>query len=610
VIPFRARWRQLAADLTATVRLVWSASPGWLSLILFLSLLLALVPAATLWVGKLLLDEVARAVTGGFQNSDLAYRRLATLLALQVGIAVVSSLLQTIYGASRELLGDTLQNRISLRILDKAAALDVESFENAETYDALRNAYNEVGSRPLGVMFQLIGIAQAVITLASIGSLMARLGWQVLPLVLAASIPGVIVSSRFGAEGYRVMRRRATDARHQNYLGSLLTSDALVKEVRLFGFERYLLQGWQEYYKKFREQFVSLLGRRSAWGLTATLGSALLIASATLSVLRRAAQGTITVGDFSLFVGGIVQIQSQFTGLLNSVTGIYESLLYMRNLFEFLELPSRNLDEGEAWRGPINSIEFERVSFRYPLTDRDVLSGVSFAVNRGQALALVGENGAGKTTVVKLVTRLFEPTSGRILLNGMDATRFSPRSVQREMSIIFQDYGQYQMTARENIALSRTDKLHEDAAIQTAGEKSGATEVVNDLPDRYETMLGRLFPGGRQLSGGQWQRLALARLYFRPASVQIFDEPTAALDAMAEAAMIDRLREHGRDRITLLISHRFSTVRLAERIVVLHEGGVVESGSHEELLGQRGVYAKLFQLQARGYRETAVEARK
>ena len=486
--------------------------------------------------------------------------------------------LQTIYSASRELLGDTLQNRISLRILHKAAALDVESFENAETYDALRNAYNEVGSRPLGVMFQLIGIAQAVITLASIGSLMARLGWHVLPLVLLASIPGVIVSSRFGAESYRVMRRRATDARHQNYLGSLLTSDTLVKEVRLFGFERYLLEGWQEYYKKFRAQFVSLLGRRSAWGLAATLGSALLIALATLSVLRRAAQGTITVGDFSLFVGGIVQIQSQFAGLLNSVTGIYESLLYMRNLFEFLELPSRNLDEGEEWRGPINSIEFERVSFRYPLTDRDVLSGVSFAVSRGQALALVGENGAGKTTVVKLVTRLFEPTSGRILLNGMDATRFSPRSVQREMSIIFQDYGQYQMTARENIALSRTDKLHEDAAIQTAGEKSGAAEVVNDLPERYDTMLGRLFPGGRQLSGGQWQRLALARLYFRPASVQIFDEPTAALDAMAEAAMIDRLREHGRDRITLLISHRFSTVRLAERIVVLHEGGVVEVG--------------------------------
>jgi ATP-binding cassette subfamily B protein len=591
----------MLSDLAATGRLVWSASPGLFTLILCLSVLLALVPAATLWVGKLLIDEVARAIAGNPQGADAAYRRLAMLLALQVGITIASSLVQTIYNTSRELLGDTLQNRISLRILHKAAALDVESFENAETYDALRNAYNEVGSRPLGVMFQVIGIGQSIITLTSIGGLMARLGWQVLPLVLLASIPGVIVSSRFGAEGYRVMRRRATDARHQNYLGSILTSDSLVKEVRIFGFERYLLEGWQDYYRKFRAQFVHLLTRRSAWGLAATLGSALLIAFATLSVLRRAASGTITVGDFSLFVGGIVQIQSQFTSLLNSMTGIYESLLYMRNLFEFLELPSRNLDEGEEWRGPINSIEFEHVSFRYPLTDRDVLSGVSFKINRGQALALVGENGAGKTTVVKLVTRLFEPTAGRILLNGIDASRFSPRSVQREMSIIFQDYGQYQMTARENIGLSRTDRLDEDAAIQHAGEKSGAVEVVNTLPERYETMLGRLFPGGRQLSGGQWQRLALGRLYFRPASVQIFDEPTAALDAIAEANMIDRLREHGADRITLLISHRFSTVRMAEQIIVLHDGKVVEAGAHQQLMAQRGIYATLFSLQARGY---------
>jgi ATP-binding cassette subfamily B protein len=346
---------------------------------------------------------------------------------------------------------------------------------------------------------------------------------------------------------------------------------------------------------------VSLLARRSAWGLAATLGSSILIALATLSVLRRAANGSITVGDFSLFVGGIVQIQGQFTGLLNGVTGIYESLLYMRNLFEFLELPSRNLDAGDTWRGPIETIEFERVSFRYPLTERDVLSDVSFTIAKGQALALVGENGAGKTTIVKLVTRLFEPTAGRILLNGIDAKRFSPRSVQCEMSIIFQDYGQYQMTARENIGLSRTDKLQDDAAIQRASDKSGAVEVVGDLPEGYETMLGRLFPGGRQLSGGQWQRLALGRLYFRPASVQIFDEPTAALDAIAEAAMIDRLREHGKDRITLLISHRFSTVRMAERIVVLHEGTVVESGRHQDLLAKGGIYATLFNLQARGY---------
>jgi ATP-binding cassette subfamily B protein len=429
----------------------------------------------------------------------------------------------------------------------------------------------------------------------------------VLPLVLLASIPGVIVSSRFGAEGYRVMRRRATDARHQNYLGSLLTSDALVKEVRLFGFERYLLIGWQEYYKKFRAQLVSLLGRRSAWGLAAMLGSSLLIALATLSVLRRAAQGTITVGDFSLFVGGIVQIQGQFTGLLTSITGIYESLLYMRNLFEFLELPSRNLDEGEEWRRPIASIEFEHVSFRYPLTERDVLTDVSFKVGTGEALALVGENGAGKTTVVKLVTRLFEPTAGRILLNGLDASRFSPRSVQREMSIIFQDYGQYQMTARENIALSRTDRLRDDEAIRAAGEKSGAADVVTDLPDRYETMLGRLFPGGRQLSGGQWQRLALGRLYFRPAGPD--------LRRADRRARCDRRSRHDRSPArTWPRSHHaphltpLLTVRLAERIIVLHEGGVVEAGSHDELLAQRGIYAKLFELQARGYLQPSGKA--
>jgi ATP-binding cassette, subfamily B, bacterial len=591
----------MAADLYATARLVWQANPGLFSLILVLGAILALVPAASLWVGKLLLDAVALAIRGGFASQQEAYRRLATLLGLQVAIGATSALLQTVYGSSRELLGDTLQNRISFRILEKAAALDVESFENAETYDALRNAYNEVGSRPLGVMSQMIGIGQALITLGSIGSLMARLGWHVMPIVLLASVPGVIVSSKFGAEGYRMLRRRATDARHQNYLGALLTSDTLVKEVRLFGFEAYLLDGWQHYYRSFRAQFVSLLKRRSAWGLTASLTSSILIAFATLSVLRRAAAGTITVGDFSLFVLGMIQVQSQFSTLLGSVTGIYESLLYMRNLFEFLELPSRDLTRGDEWTGAIHSIEFERVSFRYPLTERDVLTDVSFLVDRGRALALVGENGAGKTTVVKLLTRLFEPTSGRILLNGIDAARFSPRSVQREMSIIFQDYGQYQMTARENIALSRTDAMADDAAVEGAGEKSGATELVNDLPERYDTMLGRLFPGGRQLSGGQWQRLALGRLYFRPASVQIFDEPTAALDAVAEAAMIDRLRAHGTERITLLISHRFSTVRTADWIVVLHAGSVVEAGTHEQLLAVHGIYATLFNLQARGY---------
>ncbi len=281
--------------------------------------------------------------------------------------------------------------------------------------------------------------------------------------------------------------------------------------------------------------------RRSAWGFLAALASALLIGLASALILRRAADGQISVGDFSIFVLGIAQVQGTVSNLLNGVSGIYQNLLYMRNLFDFLELPSRDLDAGEVWRGPIDTIEFQDVGFRYPLTERDVLRGVNFSVRRGQALALVGENGAGKTTLVKLLTRLFEPSSGTILLNGMDAARFSPRSVQKQMSIIFQDFGQYQMSARENVALAEVARLSEEGGVEGAVQRAGA-EFVDELPEGLNTPLGRLFQGGRQLSGGQWQRLALARLYFRDASVLVFDEPTAALDARAESDTIEALR--------------------------------------------------------------------
>jgi ATP-binding cassette, subfamily B, bacterial len=585
-------------DLRATLKLVWSSSPTHALVIAVTSLLQAFAPAASLWVAKLLLDDVALAVQGKLEN---AYGSLIGLLAIQVGIGVFLTLIGALQGASRELLGDSLQYRTTMLILGKAANLEVERFENAATYDALKNAYNEVGFRPIGVALQLLSLAQAIITLVSIGALLSRLGWLVLILVLIATLPGVIVSNRFGAESYRMIRRQTQDARVQNYLGSILTSDSLVKEVRLFGFETYLLDRWGEYYKKFRAQLVNLIYRRSAWNLGASLGSAVLVGLATLSVLARAAAGLITVGDFSLFVGGLSQVQNQFSSLLSGFSSIYQSLLYMRNLFEFLELPTRDLDAGETWSGPIRTITFENVGFRYPLTTRDVLKGVNFSVSSGQALALVGENGAGKTTIVKLLTRLFEPTSGRILFNGLDVSRFSPRSVQTEMSIIFQDYGQYSMSARENVALSKLEGIGDNAALEKSGLQSGANEFVTDLPDGYDTMLGRLFTGGRQLSGGQWQRLALSRLYFRDASVLVFDEPTAALDAQAEFDTIEALRNQAQDRIAVLISHRFSTVRLANQIVVLEDGVVSEYGSHEQLLETGGRYSQLFRLQARGY---------
>lgn len=600
------------SDLLATLRLVWISSPGHTAALMLLSFTSAFLPAAGLYATKLLIDAVGKATTGQLDAAG-GYAHLALLLALQVGIGALGAVLGSFQNTSRELLGDSLQNGITLQILHKAVNLEVEKFEDSETYDALQNAYREVGARPLGVLTQVIALFQAVITLASVGVLMARLGPLVLPLVLLASVPGVFVQSRFGSESYRMLRRRTQDARVQNYLGSVLTSDSLVKEVRLFHFEPYLIARWQEYHLKFRAQLVPLVQRRNAWTLLASLLSAVLVGLATLGVLARAARGEITVGDFSLFALGIVQVQGQFSSLLSGVSGIYQNLLYIRNLFEFLELPARDPEAGEVWQGPIETVEFEDVSFRYPLTTRDVLSGLSFSVRRGQALALVGENGAGKTTAIKLLTRLFQPTGGRILLNGLDAARYSARSIQSEMSIIFQDFGQYQMSARDNVVLGsegaedggKSDTRSENAAgghqVQQAAGRSGADAFLRELPGGYDTLLGRMFSGGRQLSGGQWQKVALARLYYRKASLLVFDEPTAALDAASEFETVTRLREQAGERITVVISHRFSTVRLADTIVVLGDGRVTESGSHAELLELNGRYAALYRLQASGY---------
>ncbi len=591
------QWR----DLTATLKLVWLASPAQTAWFATTTLLAALLPAANLYVSKRLLDAVALSI-----NGNEPYSVLLSLLALQVGLVVIGGVLNTVQNSARELLGDSLQHRITAMILQKASELEVERFENAETYDRLQQAYREVGARPVQVATQLVGLAGALITLLSVGGLMAQLGPLIVPLILLSALPGVYVSSRFGVENYRMLRWQTHDARVQNYFGSILTSDTLVKEVRLFNVEPYLLSRWREYYLGFRKQLENIVRRRGWGNLGASLVSALLVGAASALVLRRAAAGQLTVGDFSLFALGIAQIQGTVSGLLSGVTGVYQNLLYMRNLYEFLELPSRDLDAGEAWAGPIDTIEFQDVAFRYPLTERDVLRGLSFTVRRGEALALVGENGAGKTTAMKLLTRLFEPTSGRILLNGLDAAQFSPRSVQKQMSIIFQDFGQYQMQAGENISMAETERLGDVEGQQLAIDQAGAS-FVNDLPEGLKTPLGRLFQGGRQLSGGQWQRLALARLYFRDASVLVFDEPTAALDARAEFETIQALREQARERITLLISHRFSTVRLADQIIVLDEGKVAEAGSHAELMALNGRYAALYNLQAAGYTERAAE---
>lgn len=599
--PVSAGWRVQLADLRSTLALVWQTSRSRTLLIIALSLAQAVTPALNMWIAKLLLDAVAGAIAGEFGTPEQALNRMLGLLALQIGILAVINVINTIQSTTRELLGDSLQNRISRLILTKANSLDLAQFEDSKNYDMLQNAYREVGSRPLGVFSDIISLGRSLVTLGSVSALMLQLGPLIVPLVLLASVPAVIVQSRFGTEGYRMIRRQAANSRRQNYLGTLMTNDQMVKEIRLFGFGDFIMEQWQSYYLGFRKQLVSLITRRSGWGLAASLLSTGMVGAATILVLRRAAAGALTVGDFGMFLQGISQLQHQFSTLLSGVTSVYTNLLYMRNLFEFLELPTIDHDAGEEWQGTIDSIEFKDVYFRYPLTERDVLHGVTFRVQRGQTMALVGENGAGKSTIVKLMTGLYRPTAGEVLINGMDARRFSPSSLRREMSTVFQDFGQYQMTVRENIAIGRIDASADDEAVARAAERAGATEFIEALPEGFDNMLGRWFEGGRQLSGGQWQRIALARLYFRGGSVLIFDEPTSALDADAEFEVIESLRAQAQGRITVIVSHRFSTVRMAERIVVLQAGEVIENGTHEELLDLSGIYARMFLRQARGY---------
>jgi ATP-binding cassette, subfamily B, bacterial len=587
--------RRVASDFTAAARLVWDASPGQLTLMLALSAAAAVVPAATLWLAKLLVDEVARAVTTA-RDADASYGRLARLLAAQVAVGAAGSGLTACLVAIKELLSDMVHNRTAFLVLQKAASLDPARFEVPETYDALRNAYENVGARPLALVQQVVGTLQAIVVLASIGALMQRVGGPVLTLVLLAGVPGVVVSSRFGIAGYWMMRRRTTDARIQTYLGSLLTSEVVVKEVRVFGCERYFLDRWKTYSRRFRTQLVRFVRSRACWSLGGSLASAVLVALATLSVLRLAAARSISVGDFSLFVLGIGQTQSQVAALLSNLAAFHEHLLYMRNLFDFLDLPG-TADAGNAdWRGPIDSIEFERVTFRYPSSVHDVVHDVSFIIRRNSMLALVGPNGAGKTTLVKLLAGLYEPTRGRILLNGLDASRFTRRSVQRELSVLFQDYGQYYMSVAENIGLSDVAAMGDAAAIEMAGRRAGVDAVIRRLPERYETMLGQLFGDGRQLSGGQWQRLALARMFFRPASVVILDEPTGALDGAAEAEVANALRTHRKGRIVVVASHRVSTVRLADRVMMIDRGQVRADGTHQQLSATSEAYAQLFAL--------------
>ncbi|MCY1014849.1 ABC transporter ATP-binding protein [Pyxidicoccus sp. MSG2] len=593
----------LLRELPGTFRIFWEASPQGAVVLGVLTLLAALLPAAVAWVGKLIVDGVSVAAREG---GGAARERVVWLVALELGLMVGQAAVERGLALTRELLRVRLGNLVNERILHKALELELRHFEDSDTYDKMQNARRDAATRPLALVMDAFAIIRHGVTLSTYAVMLVSLSvWSVAVLVVA-SIPAFIAEARMAEEGFRLHSWRAPERRKLAYLEWILTRDNHVKEVKLFGLGPLVLGRYRALHWQFFSEERGLAVRRMLWGLV--LGTLALLAfyGCYAFMAWQAAGGALSLGDLVLYLTLFRGGQAAFQGILTSLGTLYESALYMSNLFSYLAIPTgaeapRVLPalSPPAQRG--HALELRNVSFRYPGRPGWALRDVSLRLEPGEKLALVGENGAGKSTLVKLLLRMYEPTEGDIFYGGVNLKDMDVEDLRQRFGAVFQDFVRYQFSVAENIGLGHVSALEDRERIRRAAEEGGASAVIEALPQQYETMLGGWFDKGLELSGGQWQKLAVARAFMRDAEVLILDEPTAAIDAEAEHAMFERFQALSKDRIALVISHRFSTVRMADRIAVLHDGRVEELGSHAELMARAGRYARLFSLQARGY---------
>jgi ATP-binding cassette, subfamily B, bacterial len=569
-----------------------------------LTLVAGVLPAAVAYVGSLIVDAVVAAIRTEATARD-ALTEHALLLVVAEG-----ALVATIAGAQRglslcqSLLRAQLGQRVNVMILEKALTLDLSHFENSDFYDKLTRARREASSRPLSLVTRTFGLAQNGVSLLSFGSLLLHFSpWAVVVLILAG-LPAFLAEAKFSGDKFRLFLWRSPETRMQLYLETVLAREDHAKEVKLFGLGPLFLDRYRNIFRKLYSEDRNLTIRRDTWGFF--LG---LIATATLYgayawIAVSAIASRITLGQMTMYLMLFRQGQSAVSAILSAVGGMYEDNLYLSTLYEYLETPV-GTTKGEAVRGPKpdDGIRFENVSFSYPDAEQPTLVDIDLHIKPGESLALVGENGSGKTTLIKLLTRLYSPTSGRILLDGQDLREWDEAALRDRIGVIFQDFTRYQLMLGENIGAGDVRHFEDEARWRDAGEKGMAAPIVETLPEGYRTPLGKWFNDGRELSGGQWQKIALSRAFMRSrADILVLDEPTSAMDASAEAIIFDHFRTLTRGRIAILISHRFSTVRMADQIVVLENGRIIERGSHDQLMQLNGHYSHLFSLQAKGYR--------
>lgn len=583
--------------------MIWEVSPSMTLWNVVLRLIQSAVPLAMLYVGKEIVDGVLAFIQQPQPVEWLLPSGLWFWVLTELGLAVVSSLLSRGITLTDSLLGDLVNNDSSVRIIRHAATLDLYQFEDANFYDKLERARTQTAGRT-ALMSMVLSQAQDMITVVFLAAGMVAFNpWLLIILVLAV-IPSFIGETKFNAESYSLSRSWTPERREIDYLRYIGASNETAKEIKIFGLENFIADRFKSISDRYYLANQKLALRRAAWGaFFSTLGTVSYYA-AYVFVVGQTVVGAITVGTLTFLAGAFSRLQNLLQGVVSRFSRIAETSLYLQDLFDFLELKplAGNHQGGKKIPRPIQKgFVFENVGFKYPDTDVWALRHLSFTLNPGEKLALVGENGAGKTTLVKLLAHLYEPTEGRILLDGVDLCEYDPEDLRKEIGVIFQDYVRFMFTAGENISIGNIEELENRSRIHDSAHKSLADTVIDPLPKKYEQMLGKRFAGGVDLSGGQWQKVALARAYMRDAQLIILDEPTAALDARAEHEVFVRFAELMKGKAAVLISHRFSTVRMADRILFLEHGQLLELGTHEELLAKRGKYAELFSLQAKGY---------
>ncbi len=573
-----------------------------------LTLAAGLLPAGVAYVGAQIVDAVvaaSRALPGAgpVSLSDPHLVRVFEWVALEGGLVIAMAGAQRGLSLCQSLLRAQLGQRVNVMILDKALTLDLAHFEDSEFYDKLTRARREASSRPLSLVTRTFGLGQNLISLVSYGVLLVQFSPWAMLVLLAAGLPAFVAETKFSGDAFRLFRWRSPETRMQNYLETVIAREDHAKEVKLFGLGPMLLDRYRNIFGTLYSADRALAIRRDGWGFGLGLIATVFLYGAYAWIAFTTALGRITLGQMTMYLMLFRQGQAAVSAILSSIGGMYEDNLYLSTLYEYLETPVI-APAGVEHHGPDpgDGIRFEQVTFTYPGADEPALRDIDLHIRPGESLALVGQNGSGKTTLIKLLTRLYNPDSGRVLLDGRDLRDWDEVTLRKRIAVIFQDFARYQMRVGENVGAGDVDYFQDEARWREASDKGMATEFIEGLPAGFNTQLGKWFKDGRELSGGQWQKIALARAFMRSkADILVLDEPTAAMDAAAEATIFEHFRTLTKNRIAILISHRFSTVRMADQIIVIQEGRIIEHGSHEQLMARDGHYAHLFSLQARGY---------